>query len=59
MLIISKLKKKYKIFIDARTLEREANADTFNLDGLRYHYNISLAEALEIERLLDKDRKFR
>tara|TARA_B100001175_G_C19311962_1_gene543476 strand:+ start:564 stop:725 length:162 start_codon:yes stop_codon:yes gene_type:complete len=53
------LKKKYKIFIDARTLEREANADTFNLDGLRYHYNISLTEALEIKRLLDKDKQLR
>ena len=53
------MKKKYKIFIDARTLEREANADTFNLDGLRYHYNISLTEALEIKRLLDKDKQLR
>lgn len=50
------MKKKYKILIDARKLEREVNED-FKLDGLREHYNLSLTEALEIKKLLDKDKE--
>ena len=50
------MKEEYKILIDARRLERETNEE-FKLDGLREHYNLSLTQALEIKKLLDKDKE--
>ncbi len=50
------LKEEYKILIDARKLEREVD-ESFNLDGLREHYNLSLTQALKIKKLLDKDKQ--
>ena len=50
------LKEEYKIVIDARKLEHEVN-ESFNLDGLREHYNLSLTQALKIKKLLDKDKQ--
>ena len=50
------LKEEYKILIDARRLERETNEE-FKLDGLREHYKLSLTKALEIKKLLDKDKE--
>ena len=50
------MKEEYKILIDARRLERETNEE-FKLDGLREHYNLSLTKALEIKKLLDKDKE--
>ena len=50
------LKEEYRILIDARKLERETNIE-FKLDGLREHYKLSLTKALEIKKLLDKDKE--
>ena len=50
------MKEEYKILIDARRLERETK-QAFRLDGLREHYNLSLTKALEIKKLLDKDKE--
>ena len=50
------MKEEYKILIDARRLERETNEE-FKLDGLREHYKLSLTKALEIKKLLDKDKE--
>jgi len=52
------LKEEYKILIDARKLEREVD-ESFNLDGLREHYNLSLTQALKIKKLLDKDKEIK
>ncbi len=51
------MKEEYKILIDARKLESEVNGQAFTIDGLREHYNLSLTKALEIKRLLDKDKE--
>lgn len=50
------MKDEYKIVIDARKLEHEVN-ESFNLDGLREHYNLSLTQALKVKKLLDKDKQ--
>ena len=46
----------HKIIIDARLLEREEHACPFNVDGLREHYNLNLADAQYVKKLLDRDK---
>ena len=50
------LSRLHKIIIDARRLEKEAHACSFNLDGLREHYKLNLPDAQYVKDYLDRDK---
>tara|TARA_Y100001937_G_C7105888_1_gene324979 strand:- start:231 stop:389 length:159 start_codon:yes stop_codon:yes gene_type:complete len=49
--------KLHEVFIDARLLERERDAKTFCIDGLKEHYDLSTTDAIYVKNLLDKDKE--
>lgn len=47
----------HKIIIDARLLEKEADACPFNIETLRAHYDLNTTDAVYVKNFLDRDKE--